>query len=69
MAPEKAKAVEEVQKLLEADAIRPVQFPSWISNPVVVKKPNGKWRVCVDYTALIKSIPHFSQPWDFIAIK
>ena len=46
-APEKAQAIEEeVQKLLKAGAIREAEFPDWISNPVVVRKQNGKWRVC-----------------------
>jgi hypothetical protein len=63
MAPEKAKAVEEeVQKLLEAGAIREAQFPYWISNPVVVKKSNSKWRVCVDFTDLNKACPKNNFP-------
>jgi hypothetical protein len=58
MAPKKAKAVEEeVQKLLEAGGIKETQFLDWISNPVVVKKSNGKWRVCVDFTDLNKACP------------
>jgi len=63
MHPEKAKAVEEeVQKLLEAGTIREAQFPDWISNPVVVKKSNGTWRVCVDFTDLNKACPKDSFP-------
>ena len=65
MAPIKAKAVEEeVQKLLKVGAIREAQFPDWISNPVVVKKSNDKWRVCVDFTDLNKACPKdsFSLP-------
>ena len=62
-APEKAKAIEEeVQKLLKAGAIREAQFPNWISNPVVVKKENGKWRVCIDFTDLNKACPKNSFP-------
>jgi hypothetical protein len=58
MHPEKAKAVEEeVQKLLAAGTIREAQFPNWVSNPVVVKKSNGSWRVCVDFTDLNKACP------------
>ena len=56
--PEKAKAVEEeVQKLLKAGPIREAEFPDWISNSVVVKKKNRKWRVCVDFTDLNKACP------------
>ncbi|XP_028073084.1 uncharacterized protein LOC114275267 [Camellia sinensis] len=35
---------EEVEKLLEAKAIRELNYPTWLSNTVVVKKTNGKWR-------------------------
>jgi ribonuclease HI len=48
---------EEVQRLIEADAIREVQYPTWLANTVVVKKKNGKWRVCVDYTNLNDACP------------
>jgi hypothetical protein len=34
----------EVEKLLQAGAIRELHFPTWLSNTVVVKKKNGKWR-------------------------
>ena len=43
---------EEVDRLLEAKAIREVHYPTWLSTTVVVKKKNGKWRVCVDFTSL-----------------
>lgn len=40
---EKAKIVEEeVQKLFKACAIKEAEFLEWISNPVVVRKKNGK---------------------------
>jgi hypothetical protein len=53
LAPERAEIVaKEVERLLEANAIRSVQYPTWLSNTVVVKKKNGKWRVCVDFTDL-----------------
>ena len=44
--------IEEVKKLKEANAIAKVLYPSWLSNTVVVKKKNDKWRVCVDFTSL-----------------
>ena len=37
---------------MQAEAIRELQYPTWLSNTVVVKKKNGKWRVCVDFTNL-----------------
>ena len=42
----------EIERLLQAGAIRELQYPTWLSNMVVVKKKNGKWRVCVDFTNL-----------------
>ncbi|CAL5380994.1 unnamed protein product [Camellia sinensis] len=55
---------EEVDRLLEARAIREVNYLTWLSNTVVVKKKNGKWRVCVDFTSLNKACPidSFSLP-------
>jgi len=50
-----ATANAEVQKLLEAGFIRECQYPEWISNVVLVKKPNGTWRICVDFTDLNKA--------------
>ena len=36
----------------EARAKKEVFFPEWLANIVVVKKKNGKWRVCVDFADL-----------------
>ena len=49
---------------MAAEAIRPVLYPTWLSNTVVVQKKNGKWRVCVDFTDLNKVCPkdHFPLP-------
>jgi ribonuclease HI len=57
-APVHAEAVQkEVERLLQAGAIREIQYPTWLSNTVVVKKKNGKWRVCVDFTNLNQACP------------
>ncbi|XP_071923109.1 uncharacterized protein [Coffea arabica] len=43
---ERSRAVgEEVDKLLPAKIIREVQYPTWLSNPVMVKKDTGVWRM------------------------
>jgi len=39
---------EETKKLLSAGHIREIQYPKWLANVVLVKKANGKWRMCVD---------------------
>ena len=56
---------EEVTKLKRAGAIKEVFYPNWLANTVVVKKKNGKWRVCVDFTDLNKACPKdpFPMPW------
>jgi len=41
---------QEVNHLLKADFIRPIKYTTRITNVVMVKKCNGKWRMCVDYT-------------------
>jgi hypothetical protein len=40
----------DLRKLLEAGFIKEVFHPMWLENPILVKKKNGKWRMCVDYT-------------------
>ena len=60
---ERNKAItEEVEKLLEADFIREVFYPNWLANMVMVKKSNGKRRMCVDFTDLNKAYPKDSFP-------
>ena len=48
------KIVKEVQKLLAAGFIKPIQHPRWLSNIVLVKKKNGQIRCCVDFRNLNK---------------
>jgi hypothetical protein len=56
MSEEKVKVVEaEVQRLHDAKVIREVLYPVWMANIVPVKKKNGKWRMCVDFTNLNKA--------------
>ena len=55
-APERDNAIKEkVQKLTMAKFIREVYYPDWLANVVMVKKANGKWRMCVDLTDLYKA--------------
>jgi hypothetical protein len=44
-----------VEKLLKAGFIREVTCPAWLSNTVLVKKANGDWRMCIDFTDLNKA--------------
>ncbi|RDX78623.1 hypothetical protein CR513_41075, partial [Mucuna pruriens] len=52
---EKRAVKEEVGKLLTAGFVREVQYPTWLANVVMVKKANGRWRMCTDYTDLNKA--------------
>ena len=62
-APERDAIInDEVKSLLGAGFIREVQYPKWLVNVVVVKKKNGKWRVCIDFTDLNKSCPKVPFP-------
>ena len=42
----------EVRRLKEARVIKELFFLEWLANTLVVKKKNGKWRVCVDFIDL-----------------
>jgi len=53
---------EETQKLLSARHIREIQYLEWLANVVLVKKANGKWRMCVDFMDLNKACPKDSYP-------
>ena len=62
-APERQKAInEEVDKLLQAGAIREVEYPEWLDNVVLVKKANGNWRLYIDFTDINKACPKDSFP-------
>jgi len=52
----------EADKLLQAGFIKEAHYTTWLANVVLVKKPNGKWRMCIDYTDLNKACPKDSYP-------
>nr|KYP64946.1 Retrovirus-related Pol polyprotein from transposon 17.6 [Cajanus cajan] len=63
MGDEKRKAADaEVKKLLQAKFIREVTYTTWLANVVLVRKNNGKWRMCTDYTDLNKACPKDAYP-------
>ena len=60
---ERYDAIEqEVDHQLATRFIREAVYPDWVSNVVLVKKSNGKWRMCVDFTNLNKSYPKDNFP-------
>ena len=44
--------------------VHEVYYPDWLANVVMVKKANGKWRMCVDLIDLNKACPkdNYSLP-------
>nr|GEZ23748.1 reverse transcriptase domain-containing protein [Tanacetum cinerariifolium] len=62
-APERTKAIQaEVEKLVEAGIMREVYYHDWLSNPVMVKKHDGSWQMCVDFIDLNKACPQDCYP-------
>ena len=61
--PKRDNAIKDkVQKLIVAKFIREVYYPDWLANVVMVKKANGKWRMCVNFADLNKAYPTDSYP-------
>jgi hypothetical protein len=52
----------EVHRLLEANFIEPVAYPTWLANVVMVQKKSGKWQMCIDFTSLNKACPKDNFP-------
>ncbi|GJT48927.1 reverse transcriptase domain-containing protein [Tanacetum coccineum] len=46
---------EEVEKLIDAGIMKEVHYHNWLSNPVMVKKHDDSWRMCVDFKDLNKA--------------
>ena len=60
---ERQKAIhKKVGKLLQTGEIREVEYLEWLANVVLVKKENGKWRLCIDFTDVNKACPKDSFP-------
>jgi hypothetical protein len=63
MSDEKTEAAKaKVHRLLEANFIEPVAYPTWLANVVMVQKKSGKWRMCIDFTSLNKACPKDNFP-------
>jgi hypothetical protein len=63
MSDEKTEAAKaEVHRLLEANFIEPIAYPTWLANVVMVQKKSSKWRMCIDFTSLNKACPKDNFP-------
>jgi hypothetical protein len=63
MSDEKIEAAKaEVHRLLEANFIEPIAYPTWLANVVMVQKKSSKWRMCIDFTSLNKACPKDNFP-------
>nr|GEY45620.1 reverse transcriptase domain-containing protein [Tanacetum cinerariifolium] len=63
MASEKTHMViKEVEEWVKAGIVRPVKYLTWISNPVLVKKSDNGWRMCIDFKNLNSACPKDYYP-------
>ncbi|GKA91568.1 reverse transcriptase domain-containing protein [Tanacetum coccineum] len=61
-AADRNQEIQEVEKLVDAGIMKEVHYHSWLSNPVMVKKHDGSWRICVDFKDLNKACPKDGYP-------
>ncbi|KAJ0933788.1 putative aspartic peptidase domain superfamily, DNA/RNA polymerase superfamily [Helianthus annuus] len=70
LAPERSLAAcQEVEKLVSAGILREVKYQSSVANPVMVKKPDNSWRMCIDFKDLNKACPKDCYPLPEIDLK
>nr|GEW13436.1 hypothetical protein [Tanacetum cinerariifolium] len=67
---EKSKMVtREVEEWVKAGIVRPVKYPTWISNPILVKKADDTWKMCIDFKNLNSACPKDYFPLPEIDLK
>ena len=49
--------MDEVDKLLAVGFIGEVYYLEWLANVIMLKKTNGKWKMCVDFIDLNDACP------------
>ncbi|XP_071739416.1 uncharacterized protein [Rutidosis leptorrhynchoides] len=63
MAPKRSEWLRlEVDKLVHANILREVRYQTWVANPVLVKKRDGSWCMCVDFKDINKVCPKDNYP-------
>lgn len=53
---------EEISKLIMSNHIREIHYPEWLTNVVMVKNSNRKWRMQEDFIDLNNACPKDSYP-------
>ncbi|XP_016195908.1 uncharacterized protein LOC107636953 [Arachis ipaensis] len=57
-----AEVKEQMASLLQAGFIQDLTYSTWLLNVVLVRNPNRKWRMCMDYSDLNIAYPKDSFP-------
>ncbi|GJR88126.1 reverse transcriptase domain-containing protein [Tanacetum coccineum] len=52
----------QVEELVKNNILQEVKYQTWVSNPVIVKKANKRWKLCVDFTDINKACPKDYHP-------
>ncbi|GKA72862.1 hypothetical protein Tco_0779078 [Tanacetum coccineum] len=55
-------ACKEIEKLTKAGILHRVKHQTWVAKPVMVKKSDGGWRMCVYFTNINKACPKDCYP-------
>ncbi|KAJ0920231.1 putative nucleotidyltransferase, Ribonuclease H [Helianthus annuus] len=70
LAPDRSLAAcQEVEGLVQAGILPEVKYHSWIANPVMLRKPDRSWRMCIDFKDLNKACPKDCYPLPEIDLK
>ena len=48
---------DDVAKLVDTGILRQEIFVTWIANPITVKKHNGLWKMCINYSDIFNTGP------------
>ncbi|GJU74873.1 hypothetical protein Tco_1266278 [Tanacetum coccineum] len=63
LGPDRSTAArKEVEELTRAWILREATHQTWVANPIMVKKSNRGWRMCVDFTNINKACPKDCYP-------